>query len=745
MFPAHRRRGPYGDTVFRRANIPPLVFGLICIIGLCILRILDPFILQSVRETAFDQFQQISPREYVETPVRVVDVDEASLRQFGQWPWPRSRMAELVERLGQMGAAAVAFDILFVEPDRLSPSRLINDPSISKFLDRKQVDLLSTAIIDNDALLAEKLAQFPTILGFATIGQSGADDPAVKSGFAYTGVNPIDAVPKFSAATHNLTDLDAAAAGVGSISLSPNDSISVVRKVPLLWTDGKNLYPSLAIESLRVAQGVSTILVHAVSDNGTIVQAIRVGQFEVPTTPDGSIWMRYSREHSERYVSAQAVLAEEVEQATVDAINGHIVFVGTSATGLYDIRATSLGENVPGVSIHGQLLEQVISGNYVYRSDWVDGLELFGFLIVATYVIVMTLIAGPVVSLMVGSIVAGGVAIGSWLAYSESGLLVDPTFPMAGGFIVYLAMTSIRYVTADRQKRQIRRAFSQYVAPAVLQQIDEQPDALSLGGEMRDVTVMFTDVRNFTSFSEKLPPVEVVLFLNNLLGRLSEDIIRERGTIDKYIGDSIMAFWNAPVPTPGHEYNSCRAALRMREALQNFNSERSTSGNGPDHEPIAIGIGINTGEACVGNMGSQSRFDYSVIGDTVNIASRVETACKQIGFDIVLSDTTTGGASAMAILEAGSVPLKGKSNVVPVHILVGDESVAQTGDFVRLKKAHANLLDALRSNSTGVGGRLLACKDLGRRVHESLVGFYDMIPARKNDFQPMSELEDQSL
>ncbi len=731
--------------MFRRANIPPLVFGLICIIALCALRVSDPFILQTVRETAFDQFQQISPREYVETQVRVVDVDEASLRQFGQWPWPRSRMADLVERLGQMGAAAVAFDILFVEPDRLSPSRLVNDPSIAKFLDRKQIDLLSSGVIDNDALLAEKLAQFPTILGFATIGQPIPGDPVVKSGFAYTGVNPIDAVPVFSAATHNLADLDAAAAGVGSISLSPSDSVSVVRKVPLLWTDGKTLYPSLAIESLRVAQGVSTILVHAVSDNGTIVQAIRIGQFEVPTTPDGSIWMRYSRENPDRYVSARAILADEVEQATVDAINGHIVFVGTSAIGLYDIRATSLGENVPGVSIHGQLLEQVISGSYVYRSDWVDGLELFGFLIVATYVLVMTLIAGPVVSLMVGAIVAGGVAIGSWLAYADSGLLIDPTFPMAGGFIVYLSMTSIRYVTADRQKRRIRRAFSQYVAPAVLQQIDEQPDGLSLGGEMRDVTVMFTDVRNFTSFSEKLPPVEVVLFLNSLLGRLSEDIIRERGTIDKYIGDSIMAFWNAPVATPDHEYHSCRAALRMRAALENFNSDRLSSSDGQDHEPIAIGIGINTGEACVGNMGSQSRFDYSVIGDTVNIASRVETACKQVGFDIVLSGTTAGGASAMAILEAGLVPLKGKSNMAPVHILVGDESVAQTDEFIRLKNAHGNLLEALRNNSAGADGRLLACKDLARPVHGGLIDFYDMIPTRKTDFQQILEYTEQSI
>lgn len=727
--------------MFRRANLLPLIFGLVCVAGLCGLRIADPFLLQSLRETAFDQFQQISPRDYVETPVRVVDIDEESLKAYGQWPWPRSRIAELTERLGQMGAAAVAFDILFAEPDRLSPSRLIEDPALSGLFDRNQLDRLAGEIPDNDDLLAARFAELPVVLGFASVAEAEGSYPPVKPGFAYTGADPIAAVPRFPGAAVNLPKLEEAAAGLGSISLSPDESISVVRKVPLLWSDGEKLYPSLAIEALRVAQGVSTILVHAISDTGTLVQAVRVGDFEIPTTPDGSLWMRYSLERAERYVSAQAILGDEVEQATVDAITGHIILVGTSAVGLYDIRATSVGENVPGVSVHAQLLEQVISGNFVYRSDWVDGLELFGFLIVATYVLVMTIIAGPMISLLVGSIVSAGVVIGTWLAYKNSGLLVDPTFPLAGSFIVYLAMTSIRYFTADRQKRQIRRAFSQYVAPTVLQQIEEQPDTLSLGGEMRDVTIMFTDVRNFTSFSEKLPPVEVVLFLNGLLGRLSEEIILEHGTIDKFIGDSIMAFWNAPVDIPDHEIMACRAALRMREALERFNKDKdgSATGRRPGHEEIAIGIGINTGEACVGNMGSESRFDYSVIGDAVNVASRVESASKQVGYDIVLSRTTSAGASGMAVLDAGAIALKGISETVPIHILVGDESVAQSAEFARLANAHANMVEALRTNATGWESRLLVCKDLARPVSRHLAGFYDMLPSRLDDFREQLE------
>ena len=727
--------------MFRKANILPILFGLVCIASLCALRIADPFFVQSVREAAFDQFQQVSPREYVATPVRVVDIDEASLKKFGQWPWPRNLVAELADRLGQMGAAAITFDILFIEPDRLSPSRLIANPEISQFIDQNQLDQLAAQAPDNDKILAETLAGLPAVLGFARVDQSDEGSPTVKPGFAYTGSDPVDAVPYFPASARNLPSLDEAASGLGSISLAPDESVSVVRTVPLLWTDGKQLFPSLAVESLRVAQGVSTILVHAVEGNGTVIQAVQVGDFSIPTTPDGELWMRYSAERKERYVSAQAVLADEVEQATVDAIAGHIVLVGTSAVGLHDIRATALGENVPGVSIHAQLLEQVITGSYVYRSDWVDGLELFGFLLVATYVLFLTLVASPIVSLFIGGFVAGSVAVGTWLAYARSGLLVDPTFPMSGGFVVYLAMTSVRYFTADRQKRQIRRAFSQYVAPAVLNQIDERPDSLSLGGEIRQVTVMFTDVRNFTTLSEKLPPVEVVQFLNDLLGSLSDEIMHEHGTIDKYIGDSIMAFWNAPVPVPEHEADSCRAALRMRDAVRRFNEDRARqeASEKPQTGSIAIGIGINTGEACVGNMGSQSRFDYSVIGDTVNIAARVETASKEIGFDIIISEWTADGASGMALLEAGSVELKGKAEIVPVHVLVGDEQVAGSDEFENLAKAHTGLLDALRSNSSAFESRLAECRKLAGSVLPELTGFYDRIPARRGDFELPSE------
>ena len=726
----------------RRSYIPAFVFGLVCILVLGLVRALDPYPVRSVREIAFDQFQRISPRPYQELPVRIVDIDEASLKKFGQWPWPRSVLAELVEQLTLLGAATIVFDVLFVEDDRLSPSRILSDERLADIFNAEQLEDVKRGLADNDRIFAESLASFPAVLGFALISGETAEVPTVKSGFAFTGADPSLAAPRLHGATAVLPLLEEAASGLGSISLSPTDTISVVRNVPLVWSNGQDLYPSLVIESLRVAQGISTIIVNAVTDAGTAIESVRVGEFDVPTTSDGSVRVYYDHDRPERYVSAARLLGAPLDAELEAKLSGHIVLIGTSASGLLDIRATTLGENVPGVSIHAQILEQIISGTFLYRVDWIEGLELFGFVLIATYVVVMSLVSGPIVSFVVSGIVACGVAVATWLAFVRSGLLVDPTFSLAGGFLIYFAMTSFRYLVADRDKRQIRGAFSQFVAPTVLQRIESQPDALKLGGEIRDVTVLFTDIRNFTPLSEKLPPVALVGFLNDLLGRLSDDVIAGQGTIDKYIGDSVMAFWNAPVDVPDHRLKACRVALQMRASMQRFNQQLAddpASGSAAIG-PISIGIGLSSGEACVGNMGSQRRFDYSVIGDTVNVASRVESACKQVAFDILLSDTTAAGAAGMAILEAGAVLVKGKSEPVATHILIGDETVAESAEFLALSAAHEALLRVLRDGCTGKA-ELSFAKAAGETVLPVLAGFYDAISERRGDFAAGSNLE----
>jgi len=720
----------------RWSYIPAFLFGMACILVLGLVRALDPFPVRSVREIAFDQFQRLSPRSYQNLPVRIVDIDEASLKAYGQWPWPRSLLADLVDRLKALGAATIVFDVLFVEEDRLSPLRILSNDRVAEIIGADQLAALSGALADNDQIFAESLASAPSVLGFAMISGETAVLPAVKAGFAITGAHPSQAVPQFLGATAILPPLAQAASGLGSISLSPTDAISVVRNVPLIWANGQNLYPSLVVESLRVAQGISTIVVHTVADAGLAVEAVRIGDFNVPTTANGAIRVYYDRDRPERYVSAARILGAPPDEELAAKIAGNIVLIGTSASGLLDLRATALGENVPGVSIHAQILEQIISGTFLYRVDWIEGLELFGFVLIATYLVVMSLISGPIVSFAVGGIVAFGVVVGTWLAFVQNGLLVDPTFPLAGGFVVYFAMTSYRYLIADRDKRKIRSAFSQFVAPTVLERIETQPEALKLGGEIRDVTVMFVDIRNFTPLSERLSPVELVDFLNDLLGRLSDDVIAGQGTIDKYIGDCVMAFWNAPVDVPDHRLMASRTALLMRASMGRFNQQREgpPAGNSGAAETISIGVGLSSGEVCVGNMGSQRRFDYSVIGDTVNIAARVESASRQVAFDIILSGSTAAGAAGMAILEAGAVMVKGKSEPVAIHILVGDETVAQSAEFTALATAHEALLRVLRDGCDNGEAELSQAKAAGQAVLPALAGFYDAIAGRRADF-----------
>ncbi len=720
----------------RRSYIPALVFGLVCILVLGVIRALDPYPVRSVREIAFDQFQRMSPRPYQDLPVRIVDIDEASLKAYGQWPWPRNLLADLVDRLTALGVAAIVFDVLFVEDDRLSPSRILSNDRLAEIFGADRLGPLSQALADNDQIFAESLAGAPSVLGFAMISGETGVEPAVKSGFAFTGGDPSPVVPQFLGATAILPPLAQAAFGLGSISLSPTDAISVVHNVPLIWAKGQTLYPSLVVEGLRVAQGISTIIVNAVTDAGVAVESVRIGEFDVPTTSTGAIRVYYDHDRPERYVSAARILGAPPDEELAAKLAGHIVLIGTSASGLLDLRATTLGENVPGVSIHAQVLEQIISETFLYRVDWIEGLELIGFVLIASYVVVMSLISGPIVSFAVSGIVAGGVAVATWLAFTRSGLLVDPTFPLAGGFIVYFAMTSFRYLVADRDKRQIRSAFSQFVAPTVLERIEKHPEALKLGGEIRDVTVMFVDIRNFTPLSERLSPVELVGFLNDLLGRLSDDVIAGQGTIDKYIGDCVMAFWNAPVDVPDHRLKACRTALLMRSSMGRFNQQRedASAGNLDAAETISIGVGLSSGEVCVGNMGSQRRFDYSVIGDTVNIASRVESASRQVAFDIILSGSTAAGAAGMAILEAGAVRVKGKSEPVAIHILVGDETVAQSVEFTALAPAHEALLQILRDGGDNGEAELSHAKAAGQAVLPALAGFYDAIAGRRADF-----------
>ena len=338
-----------------RAQLFGVLLGTALVACLTAVRALDPDPIKLARELVFDQYQKLVPRAYEPLPVRVVDIDEASLEEIGQWPWPRDRIARLVERLGDLGAAAVAFDVLFSEPDRLSPRNIVSAlPNLAP-------DVVAS-LPDNDELFAEAIKDRPVVLGFG-ITNHGDYKPPVKAGFAYTGEPIVDAPPRFAAATPLRPGLAENASGIGHISLNPQAASAVVRKVPMFLTDGEQLYPGLALEALRVAQGASTYLLIGSEDGANTLTAVRNGDALVPLTAAGELWLYVSPDTQARYVSVKDLLTDaEPTQAVRQAIEGNIVFVGTSAPGLQDIRTTALGENVPGVSLHAQTVEQIMSG-----------------------------------------------------------------------------------------------------------------------------------------------------------------------------------------------------------------------------------------------------------------------------------------------------------------------------------------------------------------------------------------------
>ncbi|WP_306119860.1 MULTISPECIES: adenylate/guanylate cyclase domain-containing protein [unclassified Roseitalea] len=712
-----------------RLRWPFLLIGAGLVIVMAALRLADPWPTQALRLFYFDSLQRIDPRAPADLPVRVVDIDEASLAAIGQWPWPRTVMAELVERLGANGAAVIAFDVLFAEPDRYSPARLAEDPALARVL-REGLDSDTLAPFDNDAIFARTIARMPVVLGIAATPDPGGAIDYDKAGFVQIGQAPASGLIGLTATTALVPELQAAATGIGSMTVDPGGTDGIVRRVPLVWQTPAGPLPSLSIEALRVALGASTVLVHGSPDVEAITERLQIADFHVPTTDDGQIWVRYRRDDPQLYVPAIDVLdgAETVRPR----IEGHIVLVGTSAAGLLDIRTTALGEAVPGVSVHAQIIEQILTGDFLQRSDLIAGTELLVFVFLGLGVTVLMSRFGPVASLATGGVAAVAVLGASYGLYARAGVLFDATFPLLGGAVNFGVLTAYQFVVADREKRMIRRSFARYVSPEVLGEIERAGHRLELGGETRDMTIMFCDIRKFTGLSESLSPTEIVTVLNDLFTRLSEAILDERGTIDKFIGDSIMAFWNAPLSMDDHPRRACLAAVRMRRALASFNGSDLMAGK----PKIELAIGCATGQACVGNVGSAHRFNYSVIGDTVNVASRIEASCRPLGYPIVVSHLTGRHASDLAVLPAGRIEIRGRIERQDVDIVIGDADLAGSDAFRRLSDRHAALVAALgdASGTRAVEALVDECIAVGATIDPQLQPFYRNLVARSDDF-----------
>ena len=697
-------------------NLAPVLAGLVLVALVAGLQVLRLPALDRLGLLLFDSYQRAAPRAYEDAPVRVVDIDDESIRRLGQWPWPRSQIAQLTDRLGQAGASVVAFDVVFSEPDRTSPAR-IADQLARDGAERGVIDTLRR-LPDHDAALAQSLAATPAVLGYFLVNDHAGPPVPVKAGFAVGGSPPGEEVPTFLRGIESLALLNANAAGSGSVSLSA-DSDGIVRSVPLLARQGTQLLPSLSLEALRVAQGAGSILVRTSDASGEMrgapgnVLAIKVGQFEIPTTAAGGLWLHFTEPVAARTIPAWKILDGALSPAELEqAVGGRIVFVGAGAIGLRDLIKTPLGDKELGVMAHAQVVEQVILGRFLVRPDWAPGVELA--LILALGLGLALLL--PRLGASLGALVVlGAIALvggGSWLAFTQLGFLLDPTYPVLALVLIYSAQTVLVFYREERRRAYIHSAFDRYLSPEMVRQIAADPGRLELGGEVREMTVLFADVRNFSGISEHLAPKQLIGFLIALLTPLCDVLLARKATIDKFIGDAIVAFWNAPLDDPDQYRNAARATLEMVSKLEELNAGQHRTPDTAWPGPVRIGIGLNCGQCCVGNMGSAQRLSYSLIGDTVNLASRIEGLTKLYGVPIAIGNALREHLGDFAVLELDRVRVVGREAPERIFALLGDETLAKDPAFLTLQERHDPMLAAYRAGDwPGASGLLDYLKD----------------------------------
>ncbi|MBX9647848.1 MAG: adenylate/guanylate cyclase domain-containing protein [Xanthobacteraceae bacterium] len=688
-------------------------------------RILDPAPVEELRVRTFDTFQRFDPRKKVARPVTIVDVDDKSMEKLGQWPWPRTRIADLITELTRLGAVVIAFDAVFSEPDRLNPNVAADTfPNLDEETRAKL-----RALPSNDQVFADAIRRSRVVLGESGLPEeiTALDKTLPVTGLAMLGEEPQRFMFDFPGLLRNVPVIEHAAAGRGLFTIRPERD-GIIRRVPMIMQAQGQTMPSLTFEMLRVATGSGTILIKAEKAG---IKSVGIRGLTIPTDHNGQLWVHYARNDASIYVPAINVLDKTVAP---DMIAGKLVLIGTSAVGLNDIKTTPVSRAMPGVEIHAQVLESALTGAVISQPIYGIAIEFTTALLFGLLVIVFAPSFGPVTLVALGAVFASALIGTSWYFYAQHRLLIDFTYPLLSTTAIYLTLIFSSFVREQAQRKQIRGAFAQYMSPVLVEQLAQSPEKLVLGGEEREMTIMFSDVRGFTTISEsyKHDPQGLTALMNRFLTPLTNAILARKGYIDKYMGDAIMAFWNAPLDDPQHEINACEAAIDMLERIDELNQvrEREALEGGHTYIPINVGVGLNTGIGVVGNMGSDLKFNYSVLGDSVNLASRLEGQSKEYGFPIIIgSRTAMAIRDRFAILELDFIMVKGKTEPEVIYAIAGREDTAQSGRFQRLRNLTIEMLACYRGRDWEGA---LAAIERGRRTDEahSLELLYNLYDTR---------------
>jgi len=643
---------------------------LIFAILVSFLPILNPLqIFSNLQNYSFDTLQRLLPREiYAEDPVVIIDIDDRSLADIGQWPWSRNQLAKLTNQA--YAAAALGFDVVFAEPDRTNPQNFISSYPLNEDLKKELLALPS-----NDELFAQAIRDHGTVvLGQALNNKNNIKPSKAKFGLVTQGDDPKQFITNYSGIQNNIKQLESSAAGVGSMSIGNNNAI--VRQLPTFERIDDQLVPSLALEMTRVAVGASTFQIkssNASSEEAygaqTGINNIKSGPLTIPTTSEGNVWVYFAPTKNIPTVSAGDVISGLIPP---EFFEGKIALVGTSAAGLLDLRSTPTEKNIPGVTIIAQFIQQIFANEFLQRPDWLFGAEFLAGLILAVLITLSIQALGPIGGLSILILGSGGIMGSSYYFFKSKLFLVDPISPLIIALSVYIAVTFFNFLFTELERSRVRGAFAQYLSPEMVNRLAESSESLVLGGERKEMTFLFSDIRGFTKISEqyKDDPEALTQLINQLLTVLSNAILEHGGTIDKYMGDCIMAFWNAPTDQENHRQLAIQAAHTMNEALDAFNLE--VEGN-LDFK-LEIGIGINSGNCIVGNMGSDKRFDYTVLGDAVNLASRLESQSSNYGLHMIVGENTYMDDSAFTMIEIDKIAVKGKTSAETIFTCFKQET-----------------------------------------------------------------------
>lgn len=659
-------------------------------------------LLDNLEAIGYDTRLRLTMPGGVDPRIVILDIDEKSLAEKdaggeGHWPWPRDRLALLLDKLfDRHGVAVVGFDVVFAERDESSGIRVLERLSASELHAVPQFQAALRKIrpaLEYDDIFARKMAGRNVVLGYTFSSEDAKTAPR-------KGVLPDPVLPNtafgarrtgatlWSGYTANLAELQKAAKAAGHFN-PYTDEDGVTRRVPMLAEYEGAYYEPLSLAIVRTLLGSPPVKViygeESITDDYIGIEFLDVGNFKIPVDQHLTALVPYRGGYgSYKYYSVVDVLNDRVP---ADALRGKIVLVGTTAPGLKDLRSTPVDPVYPGVEVHANLIAGILDQSIKQKPPYVVGVEVT---LLALSGLVLTLLL-PFLSPMRATVVtaaalAGTVAVNVWIF--EAAQLV---LPVVSGLmlitLLFVLNMAYGFFVEARGKRQITGLFGQYVPPALVDEMARDPAKFSMEGESRDMTVLFSDVRGFTSISEGLEPKQLSQLMNEFLTPLTEVIYRHRGTIDKYMGDCIMAFWGAPLPDPDHARNAILAGLEMQQALRELRPKFSAR-KWPE---INVGVGINTGRMSVGNMGSRIRLAYTVMGDAVNLASRLEGITKEYGADIIVGEETQKAVPDIVFVEIDRVRVKGKDVAVAIYEPLGLQGQVDAGRMQEREQFHGAL------------------------------------------------------